>query len=412
MAITSALVTATVSNSDATKDFTSSGFGTPDLAIITVVDDSQPTDSFAQMGVTLYDGTRTRTVSLRDSDSVSTTDAYTRASNSDTILFQSSSVLARHTPSFITNGLRLTRVSNNYGSIRVFVTLIKGLSNVRVDTITPNVTSGNSVATTDPGFQPDAIIFIGCNNTFQSGFGSARVHANISMGFATNREGSIQQAGMTWASMNGQSTSDVRAELKSDRICGREFYSDTIQEIEVTAFGASGFTVTSRATVSTSQDRGYAAIKFDTGDGAEIKTAAIPASTGAANVTGLSVAPELVLAASGLCSALDTEETSGVDCETFTFSQFNDTDEYTQGVSSEDNIGTTVSQCMSGSYAHMTYSGTPALQNRASLTSLNSDGWTWNFDTVNAASRYYTALAMGADSGTGRVYDFMPFMPI
>jgi len=412
MSVSSALVSQTVSNTDATKDFTSSGFGTPQVAIVSIVDDIQPTDSTAQHSVTFFDGTRTRCLAYRDSDGQATTSSGHRMSNDECIFYESGSILARFTLSFITDGLRLTRVSNNYGSIRVFVTLIKGLDSYRVDHVTPDLTSGNSVATTDPGFQPDALIFIAARNTFQSGFGTENAHAEIAMGFSTNRDSAIQQTCMNWGSINGQADSNVYSRLQSDRISGPELFGDDIQEVEVTAYGASGFTITSRSNSGASQDHGYIALKFDAGDGAEIHTGQVPASSGADTISGLDVAPELVLVTAGLASALDTTENAGPDCEPFMFSQFNSSDEFTQGVESEDNVATSNTCCFSGSYAHLTYAGACALANRASLTSLNSDGWTWNFDTVNQASRYYTSLAIGAEAAAGRVFDFMPFMPL
>lgn len=129
------------------------------------------------------------------------------------------------------------------------------ITNVKVGSITATTGSG-SLSTTDPGFQPDFVMF---HSTFQTTAATSEAHAQLTLGWAAS---SAEQAATAWLNRDALATVDLRSYQRTDS-CLLEILNDGSGEekrYDFTSFDATGFTL-NKTTSVTATEIHYLAIK-------------------------------------------------------------------------------------------------------------------------------------------------------
>lgn len=403
MPFESKVIAQNMKTTDNTLDFTSSGFGAPDAAIIymaRIFYDSGRTDDNHHQSVSLWDGTRIRSVSIWDEDGQGTTDAVTSASNSAVIMNSDFGGVSEHTVSNITDGIRLTEVSNNIADIAVTVVLLKGISDVRVDDFTPNATAGGTVSVTDPAFEPDWIMFLNpCGMNFTSGSSGKRNDATIAVANVVKDGAGFDSISNTWASENGVGTTSITSAVYDNGVITENTLG--AQKLEFSSFDANGFTIESVTSDAGSRAVAYLAVKFDTGDVAKISKNNVSTSTGNQAYTTTGVQPNtLIMQQSRIDTANYNALKSAGITETLGFFVAEDTiAQVSSGGGSEDNVGTSVTIDYSDGNDFVMYqpSVTPAIA-QGSIQTFDSEGFTINWATASSSPAYtFFGVAIGPE---------------
>jgi hypothetical protein len=404
MPFESKIIAKNMNNTDATLDFTSSGFGTPDAAIIfisRVMYDDGRVEDHHQQSISLWDGTRVRCVSIWDEDGQATTDAVTSASNSAVIMNSDFGGVSQHAVSNITDGIRLTEASNNIVDLSVTVVLLKGVSNVRVDDFTPNATAGGTVSVTDPAFDPDWIMFLNpCGMNFSSGVSGKRNDATFAVAHVVKDGAGFDAVSNTWASEDGVSTSNLVGAIYDNGVITENVLG--AQELEFTSFDANGFTVESVTSDAGARAVAYLAVKFDTGDVAKISKNAIPSSAQTSFYPTSGVNPNtLILQQSRIGSAVYNSLRSGGIIETNGHFLADDTiTQISTGGGSEHNVVTsvTIDYSENGGFVMYQPSGAGAIAEGV-LQSLDTEGFTILWTTPSTLPAFtFVGVAIGPEA--------------
>lgn len=414
MAFESAIIS---NNSILTGDdpinFTESGFGTPDGAIILGYKWDSGNTNPAQLSldaccmIALWDGTNIRSMIIWDEDGVASTDTASSGST-DRVLFEGTFAgLADYTVSNITDGIRLTRNNNSFGVLRMSVILLKGFSNIAVGHFTPSATNGGTVTIT-PSFQISGGIFIHSHLSMSSGSSNNVNDAALSVGYMSYDGSTIKQNGHLFVEKDGLATSDPRQYLSDSRINNGTPLTGLLQKLEITSVSATQFVCTSRSADATARDCMYLVFKCDSGDVAEAFDYSTPTSTGNQSYSGLNNTPELCIFSPTYLQAVNTNYNTG-DAEPFHIGCMNSTDEVCGGFAVDDNVGTTATYISFKNDAFSVWLAGDANDTiNASFVSMDSGGFTLNFARTDGTARVFSGLSIGAESSS-RTPDLMPF---
>jgi hypothetical protein len=383
-----------------TTDFTSSGFGSPDAAIIfscAANSGANPRDDLG-LGIAFWDGTNTYgTDQWRDDNVTPTAGAY-RHSRSG---YVSASEAADANPtlytvSSITDGIRLTNSTDNTViARRCTVLLLKGLVNKAART---DAYSSNSIHVTTLGFAADVLFVL------QVGSGNADTNSagvNLSFGIVhKNSSGDLTQKCVAFSDSSG-STSAVNSSIW-DTVAGRNYINDgsgSNRTHTASDLDADGYTFTLSGT--TLAHRIFVlALELDDPDNFYVGVKDSATSTGATAYTGFGIEP----IAAGILSVLGTgvDSTSTTPEGALSIGLTDGVDETAIVVWTEDNLST--------SNAGSRYDGSNVLNLRydddtveavAALDSFDSDGLTLNYSDASSAARKLLVFAFGDGAAGG-----------
>lgn len=228
----------------ASTDFTSSGFGTVSAALIFV--SSANTTNNPQDGVSLsigfWDGTNQRACQIQDFDNQATTASFRSSSDAlGVVIDTSGSRLASFSVSNVTDGIRLTMVTDNTStSYYCTVILLAGIS-AAAGTFTPAATQNSTQESASLGFAPDLVFFMTIGRL--AAVDTRTTTGILSFGFAAS-DATHRAVGTLWR--NGVATEELTQKYSENR-CLTECGVGTVAwGLEVTTFGADTFTATTR----------------------------------------------------------------------------------------------------------------------------------------------------------------------
>lgn len=309
--------TAVVSSNGAdttTKDFTSSGFGTPKAALFWAVRHNQSPgvhDGSTNLEVSAgaYDGTNSRCNGLTVEDASADGDVG-RYMNTDAVLAIPNEVTAsgtriKVTATFIAHGVQLS-FDGNATAYKIIVKLFNGADlGAVVGTHTPNSTQNGSASNSSLGINPDLVI-VGANAGAMSS--STFPFPYLSWGAAWNSSGGIVQRGLI-AKMTdeGDASGDPQMYLSTSRVVGQLGTWD----LEITGFGAGSFTSTTRTGGTSGDETWFLALEGSDQDDFEIGTLDCQTASGDQTWGASGYKPQSVFGVFTALQALDSTATDG-----------------------------------------------------------------------------------------------------
>lgn len=388
------VLTATLSG---TTDFTSSGFGTPDAAILITCNGNSSANpaTTGTLSIGFWDGTNQCCVAVLCIDAVVTT-GTTRASNDSygAIINPQSGANSGYTVSSITDGIRLTMSTDNT-SLQRFCTvlLIKGVS-AKVTNLQTSGSVNGTIESASLGFAP-SLVFV--SSIFLTAVdNTASSDAMLSFGFAKS-DGTHRCLAFSSDSAVADETANI---LYSETRCVTKAFQDSAGWTgEITTFGADTFTITTRD--STGGDYifalalGGADLSFDCG------TLTTPTSTGNSAVS-TDIAPDAVLLA--LSTATGTTIETGSGANGLMFGLADDNGQFCHNLSVEDGAATT--NCNSAAQAAAVLdldssSGGSRTEMCDATSTLNSSDFTLNYSATDGTARKGWWVAFGPAAAGG-----------
>jgi len=381
-----------------TADWTATGFGTGTVAVI-IANNSNVTSTTALDG-SLSLGGRVGTDDFsvmgfsEDRSSSTNTSRYQDNTRSIQLIGDSANV-TRADATFITNGIQITTQSNgptleddSYG----MALLLKGTTNVAMfRTSLGTGTSAINVET--PGFQPDLVF------AFTVGLGtqSNAAHNLLSFGVAHNGTGGLVQGCQHFGSRDGQGAGDIYHELRDGEIAASmDVVGGVAWTATLSAFDSLGFSVT--PSVSAGNDEIlFIAVELADQDDAWVGVLTSETDTGTQAYTGTGFTPDVV----GIVGSTQTV----VDTVTQTGGMFiglaDGTRERCLSFADEDSPAVAVcSSTMSTGIVDCKFDDGTA-DAAATLSSMDSDGFTLNYSNGSASARKWLAFAIGDSTAGG-----------
>lgn len=310
-----AVVQDTARTTTGTKQYTSSGFGTPKGALLFVtnatVNGTAAAHALTGMGV--MDGTNQVAVSSRSKDGIAlgTTLAGTRGDPDDCLLLtdQDGTVILRAECTNVTDGIELNFLTAPASALLIKVVLFggTGVTNVYAGKMVGDAVQNNTVDITAPNFEP-TIVFAACLGDNQ--IDDAADAGNFTnFGIAINDGASPPtQYGMGVHEASAVATQAVRGSLETTTIA-RELNNTTGQELEVNTFDSQGFSITTRVAAGATECA-YLAVRT-TGLSYVMKQFDTPTSNGAFSITSIgspTFTPQFGLLLGGSISSVDTRQ--------------------------------------------------------------------------------------------------------
>lgn len=400
-----------------TQDFTDSGvFGgdTPKFAICQAADttstDTSTNPSRFLIGVS--DGTREGSLSLRMGNNAGNSlGSYATYNNRGHVHVDSAgNVDAYANITFVANGVRFTwqdappsgydiRCMAGSGDIEAGVSNLTSNNGTSAQSVTHNLTG-----------TPDLIVTF---NAGQAANGDANTNTTLGIGFYS----STAQVGYTQSVNSAVATNTTAARLSSTTAVNKQTansanytYTGTISNV-----GATTFDVTFNA--AHTNHSFYLALRGINSKTLYVKTGTFTAKTSTgtnADISGMSGAPQALLAISTQLTALDTGSTAAAS-EGFSFgmaAKGSGTTQYGTVSSLTDDAvtpsATTFVQMHSTAYVLHTLTTAGGNNMRASVNSWDSGGVTHNYATSSGAADYVAYAAFGSQTVTAPTFSVAP----
>jgi len=411
MSIEIAVVNGTTPTTTTTKSFESSGFGTPQAAII-ITSMANTTNNPADdsiIGISFTDGTTTQGMSASAEDNQGTTDTYRADSARASLLVDIDgvgTVVAGNFDSWATNGITIDFTTVDGGlAYYLTVILIKGCTDYDVSRLQLTTTGVNDF--TGIGFKPNLVLTAGVAYN-ASGIGTQAV---INFGAAHNNSSdSVSQGCVAYYNGAGQ-TSAVAGTITRNDACLVQIFSDS-QAYAGTAqdFDANGFSINTGAD-SPGNDY-FIAMSLDTGDtnGVSVDVVSSPTSTGTWNVEDPAFEPQAVILGMTGGPTVNTLKTD--DPVYLGIGAFDDTTESCSGIASDDGAGTSdeaSNHSTSNAVQVYDYISGYAKHSEGSFSSFDSLGYNMSFPTtVNGTARQWLSIAIKAAAAGGPIEELPP----
>lgn len=390
MAIEIATIRSTTPGSTGNQSYTSTGFGTPDAALIfgfkSTSDDTTTDHDIMCYGAT--DGTREWTVHGKSVDNLSTTYCSDGCSNADCFRMMSTGSntnidIEANFNAWVTDGIQLNFTSASYQA-GIMVVLIRA-DNVYCGW--EDVSSGSPKDVTAPGFEPNyifnAIAF------FRGTSGEGANWRNV-FGMCANTGAAVTQGCIRQVHQSGKSAGDIAGNLSNDSVYGH--YINTGSEGVLSDFDSNGFTITF-TNFPVTYFRYLAIGDTDNGEG-KVDDIQAPSSTGNQAYTGFGNKPKYLFI---ITSEFDDINTQAFDSTRNVMGiavvdQDNDSFFTTYD---EDGAATSETACRSGAgIKSFDQTDKTGYDHVATLSSFDSDGFTLNYTTAGRAS-YWIAMTIG-----------------
>lgn len=403
MGFKTAIVAVDAPTSGTTIDFTSSGFGTTLLAEFFVCAgttyDTITNDSVLSYGAA--DGSFEFAVGVQaeHNQTSSDTDRASSITRCCTLLDFGASTYNGELSfnSFITDGVRCD-IDNAFSTGFKIIAVLTGGDDVSVDV--GQITLPNAVdatqATTAPAFTPDFVKFASISHATDS---IATTTWMLSRGVCVN-DGSATQRAYSSYRKNAAGTTIHGADLITDGVGTGYTVSGVVDwRAELTSFDLNGFTLTNRDNASGSPEIWYVAVKCPS-NSVWAGTYAAPTATGNDAVTAPAFKPQyLELGLSRIVTA-DTNATDN-DSAQHGWSVNTASAQYSVCTTSEDNAGTSVEKSIVDSEAINAPSFDGTSEYLGTLSSFDTNGWTFNFSAVRGSASKWWAFAVEEDAGSG-----------
>lgn len=290
---------------------------------------------------------------------------------------QSTALLADFS-SFSANTAALSWTTSS--NLFIATAVLFGADDAEAGTFDPNDTQDATVSVTTPGFQADAVILFSHGNLYN---GSNPINYGFSVGFFDG----TNNVGTGIFGLNGADPMDLASMTLSNRAGVVMSSSSAYSSVQLST-NASGFTATTRDANAAANDRyGYLALDMTTG--AHAGTFTTPTSTGTSAVTGTGFTPKVVVLSCTRNTSLDSQ--SATDSGSWSLSAFDSDDQWTVTAHSDDGAATSDTGDIVDDYALMLTSETGTVLVSANLSSLDSNGFTLNYDAVDGSNAYYCA---------------------
>jgi hypothetical protein len=398
-AVEFALAQAAMRTTTGTQDFTVAGFGTPKCAMFfasygtangTTVDEGMELIGFT-------DGTNHRGFSWISDDGPAASDTGRLASSTDPILTGTPAHVLDGTASFstwITDGVRINWATDPPPSAYLLNVLLiggAGVSNCFVGDVTMDLTVGNSVDVTAPGFQPEFVFFV----TDANNSGGRQYRGMVvNDGASPPTQRSINKSESDAANPTSLTTSFDTNSVFS-------FHLSPFPEAEVNSFDASGFSVTTRVGIpAAAYVLKYMAVGL-TGLSASLVTSASPTGNGDHTITGAGFTPQFALILHSSMAAVNTlysddnTEVTGISAITSASSLCSST-------ASDDNVTPANVESLTSNVATCLRKDAANFMT-ATHSAWTSDGETQNYTVANGTARQRAVLFVqaGASSNGG-----------
>lgn len=254
------------------------------------------------------------------------------------------------------------------------------LTNAAILTSSLPTTTGNQ-SLTGAGFQPDSAIFIG-----KMAASSSTTVGSVAVGFIKSTTNRLTAAVYGSAGTIAKYINTAKAAvglLNTGSVV--KYY-----EGDISSFDSDGLTI-NWSTVAGSQTGTYAVVCLK---GIQAKAGYVtqPAVTGNQATSGVGFQPKAIIFAHSGATTDDTIQTSGALGVGFTDGTNNNA--MMSGSDGGSSVVITTGGCIRRSYG----STTPTVTADASISSLDSDGFTLNWTTTDATARLYPYFAFGASS--------------
>lgn len=392
MAVETAIIRQTHRGGAGDQSFTSAGFGTPQLAIFFYdfgITDGVP-KSGVHSGFGATDGVNNVAMSEFAANGFGTSDTIRGLSITRCIYWGATSLsLSAYFKEWTTDGVTITFANETIGTNRLITcVLIKGLTNVDVHNI---VLENQDIEThkNDLGFEPTDLI------VFTSAKDSPDRAADLinSLGFVHNGN-SVSQVSMCKYNEDNVGITDVGCQVRDD--CGAmQYFNQTLNwKAEFTDFDVDGYSVYPRDGNS-GDILGVIALQHDDSSWCGIVDS--PTVTGNKEETGPGLTPEFVMMGLNGCSTVNTPVITD-DAGPFGVSAFNSNgDEYCESSSSSSQTTSSHERGVSDNQAinlDLYDSGFIDMFD-ASFVSMDSDGFTLNYTTVDSTVRKWPVFAIG-----------------
>lgn len=272
-----------------TTDITSSGFGTPDGAIIFISGKSTATDTDSSSDATsivFFDGTTTVCLAERGASGYDyTTTASGLQSSVKILLYNSDSWDAEGTLSNITDGIRISWSNTCGSSWRYVAVLFGGGVSCKVGTVQNNASEAGTTVYSSASFTPQAGLFVSANSSTHPNLSS---HAVLSFGGFTYKSSTITQRTYGFYDPTNYDSSAVETAAVSSRVFCRGV---TGGGGAITAVSSSGFTIRNDSANSV-----YSGFMLLGGLGdISLDDTPLPSSTGTKSWEGPGFQPNLIL---------------------------------------------------------------------------------------------------------------------
>ena len=385
------LVQAALRTGTGTQDFTVPGFGDPKAAIFffTAATTTDTVTADNLLGIGFTDGTTDGAWGIYDEDAVTTT---VNENSSVAILLKPPGSWDFAQASFsawTTNGVTINITSDFPSQILCTAVLINGTDVSNVDVGRFTMSGASAVDVTSVGFNPD-LVLLTCNGA------NADAGSNTYGSYGIVHNGSsVTQKGIKFFTASGAGTSAVTLRHMSAGCGGRS--NDSIHELSLGTFDASGFTATPSATAF-SIPYDYLALKFS--NSPDIKLFEMDSPTAAESVatTGVGFQPDFGMIWTSAAQVVDSDRSSSEDGIGITV--FDGTNIYSHSVSSDDAVTTTVCKSVTATKLDMLEGGS-SHHATATFTSFDADGWTFNYSVAPGTASKWIGLAIGAAAAAG-----------
>ncbi len=400
MAVEFAVVQGTSRTTSGTKSYEVAGFGTPTAAIIIFngARSASNPDTDIQMSIGFTDGTNKHMIAVYDDDGVS---------SSTSRRYRNANALAGHITtslqsvalfsSWATNGITLNWSNPSTHEDYITVILIKGTTNAYAGVKRLTSTGVNDV--TDPGFKPDLVFFTSTGAS--TGSGSIDSHAIYQFGAAHNNSSdTVSQAQIAINAVDGQGTSITSSICRDDSCTGQ--LHNAVQGWKASAqdFDANGFSLNTGSDSPGNDYVNYLALELDSADDADVSIIDTPTSTGTQAYTDPGFTPVGLILAQTYCSSVNSNTQNG----TITIGAADGTNEYCQGIASEDNSATMDAQssASTSAVAELYDDDGTGPDFDATLSSFDANGFTLNYTTTPIhTARKWVAITLKDTTATG-----------
>lgn len=398
MAITAKVVANTLATTGDTA-FTSSGFGTPDAAIIFVsrgnTTNNPATNAQMSAGFWCADPAQAG-VAFASQDAVGTSNAgrYGGDVNAAPVLSSDvASLVVQYSAASTTDGINLSVAAGSTTINRhASVLLLKGVTNAHVGAI--NLGTGTSaINVTAPGFRADLVLFLGAWAADETVSASAR----FTFGAAKiDGADTVTQGCVVLESRDNAAATDTSTAIHNDVAAAKILSTALGAEISVSA-NANGFTVTPSAD-SASNVLYYLALELPSPNDSYVGVVDTQTGTGNLAYDVTAFEPLALLLAGTMCTATGTLTEAG--------------SMHLGMATSGSQWGTTfIDEDASDPSDNESYADTSNILNIPSavgstdtiarLDSLDADGWTLNYSDGSASARKMLAIAIGNSSAGG-----------
>jgi len=348
----------------------------------------------ANLSYGVSDGTAGWVVTVSSEDGQTTTDTHRETSTSNSLMLNAagtaSGKLEAGIATMIDGGIRMnftTVDDSNWHELFITVVFFVG-DDFSCKAGSQDLGTGTSAITVSGvGFEPEVVLTAGVANNIDTNSAIALLISGV-----VHNGVSATEFAYAWSDSDSASTSAATAMMRNDT--GYFKYPYDATKVSMGNFGADGFDVTPSASFS-GHDLLYFALTTGGTKSWKVGTYSTPTSTGAQATTGVGFTPGFVLMGNtdiDTINSIKTDATAGF----VGVSAWDDTNQYSNSIASEDAVTTSNTQSLSDNQALnlTTHDGTA--ENVATLTSLDADGWTLNFTTADASARLNWYLALEA----------------